>query len=178
MIFVQKGDAPITEAQLHNRTQAYIERDWPAWKRERAIRTSDPALSDFMDTVVADTDTNRANNVFNQQIVDFVAAERRLEQYQVALGREAITAEVPTGETTFNEETGEEEDVTETREVSAAIDPLPETVEVTTVNEDGTETTETVRNPEIVRDEEERASAQLVVDNTPIEVKHFVADGD
>ena len=49
-----------------------------------------------------------------------------------------------------------------------AIEPLEATVEVTTYNEETLEsTTETVRNPLIVKDEEERASAQAVVDATP-----------
>ena len=175
MIFVTKGDAPLTEAQIHRTTQAYIERDWPAWKRERAMRTNDEALNTYMDGVSADTDVNRELNTFNQQIVDFKAAEARLEQYQVELGREEVRAQVPTGEITIDEETGEEVEVTEERVIVEAIDPLPAEVEVTTINENGEEVTETIPNPEIAKDREERAAAQAVVDGTPLAVKEFVA---
>ena len=72
--------------------------------------------------------------------------------------------------TIVNEETGEVETVNVTENVvtQTAIEPLEATVEVTTYNEETMEsTTETVRNPLIVKDEEERAAAQAVVDATP-----------
>jgi hypothetical protein len=48
------------------------------------------------------------------------------------------------------------------------IKPLEETVEVTEFNPETMEsTTSMVRNPLIVKDEEERATAQSVVDATP-----------
>ena len=49
-----------------------------------------------------------------------------------------------------------------------ASDDIPATVEVSTTNPETMEvTTETVTNPVIVKDEEERAAAQAVVDATP-----------
>ena len=49
-----------------------------------------------------------------------------------------------------------------------ASEDIPETIEVTTTDPETMEsTTETVRNPLIVKDEEERAAAQAVVDATP-----------
>jgi uncharacterized protein (UPF0335 family) len=49
-----------------------------------------------------------------------------------------------------------------------ASEDIPETVEVTTTDLETMEsTTETVRNPLIVKDEEQRAAAQAVVDATP-----------
>lgn len=49
-----------------------------------------------------------------------------------------------------------------------ASDDIPATVEVSTTNPETMEvTTETVPNPAIVKDEEERAAAQSVVDATP-----------
>jgi hypothetical protein len=174
MIFVNKGDAPITEAQLHKRTQAYIDRDWPAWKRERSLRVGDGVFNIFMDQVALDTDINRDNNAFNGMIVDYNKAQARLAQYVLLEGREEVREQVPTGEQVFDEETGEMVDVTEEVVVQTAIDPLPEFVEVTNYDEQGNATTETVRNPEVVRDEEERMAAQLVVDNTPPAVVEFV----
>jgi len=52
-----------------------------------------------------------------------------------------------------------------------AIEPLEATVEVTEYDEETMEsTTTTVPNPLIVKDEEERAAAQAVIDATPQEV--------
>ena len=49
-----------------------------------------------------------------------------------------------------------------------ASEDIPETIEVTTTDLETMEsTTETVRNPLIVKDEEQRAAAQAVVDATP-----------
>jgi hypothetical protein len=49
-----------------------------------------------------------------------------------------------------------------------ASDDIPATVDVTTTDmETGAQTTETVKNPLIVEDEEQRAAAQAVVDATP-----------
>ena len=62
----------------------------------------------------------------------------------------------PTGEQVYNEETEQFEDVME----EVTIQELVYTVE-------------TVDNPEIIRDTEERTVAQVVVDATPDEVKNF-----
>lgn len=170
MIFVTKGDKPITDAQLQRRTQALIERDWPQWKRERAVRTDPTDLNAYMDTVAADTDVNRANNLFNTQLEAFKAATARLAQYELSKGRPELTQSLPTGEKVFDEATGEMVDVM-ADVVTPAVEPLPATVEVTEYAEDGSSVTKEIRNPTIVQDEAERAAAQDVVDNTPQEVK-------
>jgi hypothetical protein len=56
----------------------------------------------------------------------------------------------------------------------SAIEPLEPTVEITVYSEDDMEaepTIETVPNPEIVKDNEERVEAQAIVDATPQQVK-------
>ena len=79
---------------------------------------------------------------------DYRLSVERLSKYILSEGRPEIR---------------EDDVVTQT-----AIEPLEATVEVTTYNEETLEsTTETVRNPLIVKDEEERAAAQAVVDATP-----------
>jgi hypothetical protein len=66
------------------------------------------------------------------------------------------------------------QDVTETF-VIPAIPALEATVEVTTYDmETDTSTTETVANPVITKDNEERAAAQVIIDNTPQPVKDQV----
>jgi predicted N-acetyltransferase YhbS len=60
--------------------------------------------------------------------------------------------------------------------VVPAIEPLPAQVEETTYDDEGNVTgTIMVDNPEIVRDDAERAAAQGVIAVTPDEVKSFPA---
>jgi hypothetical protein len=74
----------------------------------------------------------------------------------------------------WNEETEEMQDVTETV-VIPAIEPLEATVEVTSTDfETDTTITETVPNPLIVKDDEERTAAQDIINNTPQAVKDHV----
>ena len=69
---------------------------------------------------------------------------------------------------------GEMQDVTETF-VIPAIPALEATVEETTYDFDtDTSTTATVANPVIVKDNEERAAAQAIIDATPVPVKTHV----
>ena len=111
------------------------------------------------------------NYRFNQQLNAYVDAVKRLEHYVLSEGRPEIRQDVVVEtKKVFNEETGEIETVNVTENVvtQTAIEPLEATVEITTTNPETLETTtETVRNPLIVKDEEERAAAQAVVDATP-----------
>lgn len=98
-------------------------------------------------------------------------AVKRLEKYALIDGQPEIKEMQPTGEKVFNEETGEMDDVMAEVVIQRFIAPVDEYVEVTTVSEDGVESTESVRNPVIVKDEEERAAAQATIDSTPKEYK-------
>ena len=111
------------------------------------------------------------NWTFNKQLREYVAAVERLSQYILSVGRPEIREDIviETKEV-WNQETREMETVNITQNVvtQTAIEPLEETVEVTEFNPETMEsTTSTVRNPLIVKDEEERASAQAVVNATP-----------
>ena len=111
------------------------------------------------------------NWTFNKQLREYVAAVERLEHYILSEGRPEIRKDVVVEtKEVFNEETGELEtvEVTENVITQTAIEPLEEFVEVIKVDAETMESvTETVRNPLIVKDEEERAEAQLIIDNTP-----------
>jgi hypothetical protein len=175
-IFVNKGDQYLTPTQLERRAQKYIRRSWPDQKREKSIRLADGQFDAFMATFSANHDTNKANNTFNWQLEQYRKATKRLAQYVLADGRPELTEMQPTGEQVFNEEIGEMEDVLHEVVVQTAVEPLPATVEILVYNEEDPEaepTVETVDNPEIIRDTEERAAAQSVVDATPDEVKNF-----
>ena len=111
------------------------------------------------------------NWTFNKQLREYVAASERLSQYILSEGRPELTEDVIVStEEVWNEETEEFDTVNTTGTVitQTAIEPLEATVEVSTHNPETMEsTTSTVPNPAIVKDEEERASAQSVVDATP-----------
>jgi len=114
------------------------------------------------------------NWTFNKQLREYVAAVERLDHYVLSEGRPEIREDVVVEtKEVYNEETGEVETVNVTENVvtQTAIEPLEATVEVATHNEETMDSiTETVRNPLIVKDEEERSAAQAVVDATPQEV--------
>ena len=90
--------------------------------------------------------------------------------YVLADGRPDVWEDQPTGE--YDEEGNE---VMESVLVQTAIEPLEDTVEKLVYSDDPDvePTTETVSNPLIVADTEERAAAQAVVDGTPEAVKGF-----
>ena len=166
--FVAKGDMPLTPVQLEKRAQKYIKRSWPDQAREKSIRLSDGLFDAFMTDFSVNHDENIANNTFNWQLAEYRKATARLEKYRLAGGKPEETIETPTGQ--YDEDGNEIMDVT----VIPAIEPLPAQVEETTYDDEGNATgTTMVDNPEIVRDDAERAAAQAVIDATPQEVKDF-----
>ena len=167
-IFVNKGDLPLTPAQLEKRAQKHIKRVWSDQAREKSIRLADGGFDAFMASFSADHDVNTANNTFNWQLLEYRKATARLARYIVADGRAEVSEEQGTG--TYDDDGNE---VMESVLVQTAIEPLEATVEITTYDVDGNESTETVANPLIVADTEERAAAQAVVDGTPESVKGF-----
>ena len=163
-VFVNKGDAPLTNVQLEKRAQKYIKRSWPDQAREKSIRLADGAFDAFMATFSANHDVNIANNTFNWQLAEYRKATARLAQYRLADGRPEVYEDQPTGE--YDDEGNE---VMESVLVQTAIDPLDATVEQPVYDDDGNQTgTEMVDNPLIVSDDAERDAAQAVVDATPI----------
>ena len=166
-VFVNKGDLPLTPAQLEKRAQKWISRSWTAQAREKSIRLADGAFDAFMTSFSADHDVNIANNPFNWQLLEYRKATARLARYVLADGRHEVWTFQPTGE--YDEEGNE---VMESVLVQTAIDPLEPTVEQNIYDDEGNLTgTETVANPLIVADEAERAAAQSIIDGTPQEVK-------
>ena len=176
MIFVNKGDAPLTPAQLEKRSQRWINRSWTPQAREESIRKGDGAFDAFMTTHSTDHATNKANNEFNQQLADYRKATARLAQHILADGRAEVREMQPTGEQVFNEESGEMEDVMHEVITVTAIDPVEATVERTVYGDDpdAEPTVEVIENPLITQDNLERAEAQAVVDATPQEVKDVI----
>ena len=113
--------------------------------------------------------TAAAERKFQQQLNAYNQSVARLTQYLVSVGREEVKAMQPNGQKSFNQETGQYEDVLVEMIMQTAIDALPETIEITQGFPEAVKST--VRNPAIVLDEEQRAAAQAIIDATPQEVK-------
>ena len=128
----------------------------------------------FDGDIPADLQAAADEKQFNQQLADYRTATARLAQYVLADGREEVREMQPTGEQVFNEETMEMEDVMHEVIVQTAIEPLEATVDRVVYADDpmvdAEPTIETIENPLITKDNEERAAAQAVVDATPQEV--------
>ena len=109
-----------------------------------------------------------------RQRYEYKEALERLSRYVLSEGRPEVREMLPTGEQAFDEESGEMKDVLAEVVTVTAIDPLEPTVEQTVYDEEGNASIEIVPNPLIVKDEEERAAAQAVIDATPAEIKESV----
>lgn len=199
-IFIKKGDAPLSVRQATKRGMAHV----AAELAQAGARTGDeellrviphadltPRLAAVVQALghvsyqayalgwEADNLVNGEHNLFNHQLAAYREAQSRLARYRLADGRPEITEELQAidhlGQPMFDETNGEP--VMETVVVQAAIDPLPAEVERPIYDEvTGEQTgTEMVSNPEIVRDEAERADARAVVDETPAEVIEFAS---
>jgi hypothetical protein len=146
-----------------------------AWKADiQAIKDAVPkVLPDSADQALA-ISTHVNSWRFAQQVEAYKTAKARVAQYQLSVGVPESTQTITTGMQEWNEEAGEMQDVTETF-VIPAIPALEATVEETTYDFDtDTSSTATVANPVIVKDIEERAAAQVIIDATPQPVKDHV----
>ena len=126
----------------------------------------------FEGDIPEDLQTAADAKQFAQQVEAYKVAKARVAQYQLSVGVPESTQTIVTGEA-WNEEAVEMQDVTETI-VIPAIPALEATVEVTTQEMGEDPVTTTVANPIIVKDDEERAAAQVIIDNTPQPVKDQV----
>ncbi len=199
-VFIKKGDAPLSVRQATKRGMAHV----AAELAQAGARTGDeellrviphadltPRLAAVVQALghvsyqayalgwEADNLVNGEHNLFNHQLAAYREAQSRLARYRLADGRPEITEELQAiddlGPPVFDETNGEP--VMETVVVQAAINPLAAEVERPIYDEvTGEQTgTEMVSNPEIVRDEAERADAIAVVDETPAEVIEFAS---
>ena len=126
----------------------------------------------FEGNIPTDLQTAADAKQFAQQVEAYKTAKVRVAQYQLSVGVPESAGSIVTGQER-NMETGEMQDITETF-VIPAIEALEATVEVTTQEIDEDPVTSTVANPLIVKDNEERAAAQAIIDATPSPVKTHV----
>lgn len=201
-IFIKKGDAPLSVRQATKRGMAYV----AAELAQAGARTGDEELlrvipqenlpARLLDVVKvlghvsyeafalaweADNLVNGANNLFNHQLAVYQAAQARLARYRLADGRPEVMGERQVideqGNPLFHEATGEP--LMELVVVQAAIDLIPLEIDQPVYDEATGEQTgsKMLSNPETNRDDEERAAAQTVIDQTSAEVIQF-ADPD
>ena len=135
-----------------------------AWKSQiRSIKDKYPKQT--MDADVLQTRKDAALSELQKQ--RYLKAVERLDQYILSEGLPEIREDVVIRtEEVWNQRTEEFEEVNVTDNVlvQSGIDPLPATV-IQNDPETGEEVA--IRNPLIVKDEEERAAAQAVIDATP-----------
>lgn len=107
-----------------------------------------------------------------RQTYQYHEAVSRLAQHVLADGRAEVIESQATGEQVWDEDTMEMVDVMADVVTVTAIEAVEATVEVTTYDDTGENpVTETIENPVITKDNAERTTAQLVIDNTPEEIK-------
>lgn len=201
-VFIKKGDAPLSVRQATKRGMAYVAVELA----QAGARTGDEELlrviphenlpARLLDVVKAlghvsyeafalgweaDNLVNGANNLFNHQLAAYRAAQARQARYRLEDGRPQVTEERQVfdelGNPIFHEVTGEP--LMETAVVQVAIDPIPMEIEQPVYDEATGEQTGSimVSNPDTEQDDEERAAAQTVIDQTPAAVIQF-ADPD
>ena len=172
--YVALRTGPDGYAPIHEQLAMQTDGTWDAHVAD--VKTRFPK-SNTGSTTIGDVPQDildaAANKLFAQQVEAYKVAKARVAQYQLSVGVPESTQTITTGMQEWNEEAGEMQDVTETF-VIPAIEPLEATVEVTTQEMGEDPVTATVANPVIVKDNEERAAAQAIIDATPGPVKTHV----
>jgi hypothetical protein len=172
--YVALRTGPDGYAPIHEQLAMQTDGTWDAHVAD--VKTRFPK-SNTGSTTIGDVPQDildaAANKLFAQQVEAYKIAKARVAQYQLSVGVPESTQTITTGMQEWNEEAGEMQDVTETF-VIPAIPALEATVEVTTYEMGEDPVTATVANPLIVKDNEERAAAQAIIDTTPGPVKAHV----
>lgn len=167
-IFVTKGDAPLTPAQLQRREDKVLARDWPMRRRLRLMRRGDGPYGIAMDAVEADEARNKINNTFNRKLRRYRRAVARLARYELSVGRIEVWEDQPTGALD-----GLGDPTMESVLIQTAIVSLPALVDGFDYTNPEVPNPAQVPNPAIVKDEAERAEAQKTINTTPQAVKNF-----
>jgi len=182
IINVKLGGTPVTQRVIETAKEVYMTaKGWSAAMRDDALTDGAFLLTGYISEAPA-FDKAMVNlsqfensliwtmqiNVFNALLQEYKAAEQRLARYILSEGRSEVTEEVETGKLSPDGSPH-----TETVVVLPGIDPLPETVDIVEVDEDGTECTVVTPNPAIEQDEAERSAAQQVIDRVPTAIEEI-----
>jgi hypothetical protein len=136
-----------------------------AWKAEiQAVKDAHPKAVIDNDTLEA----RKSQALFDYQLKKYTEAMIRLDAYIVADGQEEVIESIASDQRVWNPETKEWEDVMIDVVTRQAVDPVSPTITVMSSENPGDEPTEqTIENPAITKDNDERADAQAIVDATP-----------
>jgi len=136
-----------------------------AWKAEiQAVKDAHPKAVIDNDTLEA----RKSQALFDHQLKKYTEAMIRLDAYIVADGQEEMIESIASDQRVWNPETKEWEDVMIDVVTRQAVDPVSPTITVMSSENPGDEPTEqTIENPAITKDNDERADAQAIVDATP-----------
>ncbi len=90
------GGTPMDEATIQARAQDIIAANWPAWKRERALRLGDvAALNAYMDEIASEVDLARYNSALLAEVLVIEAGAEVEEVSQEVQALLASRAEYP-----------------------------------------------------------------------------------
>lgn len=180
-VFIEKGDAPLSERQAKERGVRIFDAEKQQWQREQGIVEDDPEYKAWAAQWVADNKINAANNYFNHQLAAYEKAVLRLSLVEKAKGRAAIPAVTEDRQVWDHEKN---ELVTEQVVISPetpAVAPLKakkNKVPFYNIEKEAWDGTCEILDPATVaaleKDATERAEAQEVIDNTPQEVIDYV----
>lgn len=166
-----------SESDIDNKVQAMIRSRYSEndeLKAARLARCESPsgdelnfvsALDSWVAECVANGRQARKDTVLLSMVLAVEEAQRRLSQFRLAGGKDAVTEEIPT----IDEEGNPSIEVVE---VVSAIQAITEFI----LDDNGNPTE--VPNPEwerVILDDLERAAAQAVIDSASLEVKELVA---
>jgi hypothetical protein len=136
-----------------------------AWKAEiQAVKDAHPKAVIDNDTLEA----RKSQALFDHQLKKYTEAMIRLDAYIIADGQEEVIESIASDQRVWNPETKEWEDVMIDVVTRQAVDPVAATITVMSSETPGDEPTEqTIENPAITKDNEERVAAQAVISSTP-----------
>ena len=199
-LFIKKGDAPLSIRQATKRGMAHVAAELSragARKGDEELLRVIPhaelparlvgivqalghaSYAAYAMGWEADNLTNGAHNLFNHQLAAFRRAQARLARYRLADGRPELTEDQQkidaSGMPVFDETTGAP--VMETYVRYLAIAPLSSEIEIAVIDKATGEPTgmQTVPNPQVTRDDAERAAAEAIIAATPAEVAAFAS---
>jgi len=199
-VFIEKGEAPLSIRQATKRGMAHVaaelsragarkgdeellrvipHAELPARLVEVIKALGHVSYAAYAMAWEADNLTNGAHNLFNHQLVAFRRAQARLASYRLADGRPKIMADRQVvddlGNPVLDTVTGAP--VVETYTLQPAIAPLSAEIDIAVIDEATGEPTgmQTVPNPQVTRDDAERAAAAAVIAATPPEVVSFAS---
>ena len=195
MIFIHRGDAPLSIRQATQRGTQIVARELSAAGARAGDETifgatlhenlparliavlaqlpgNPSTYSEYAAQWEIENQANSANNLFNHQLAAYKKASARLSAHRLADGQAEVVEQQETGQ--FNDQG---EPITTPVVVKRSIEPLPAQIEQAVYDYDGNALEPVmVDNPAIVKDDQERAIAAGTIAQIPQAVIDFHAE--